>query len=266
MRCSIGSSASGLFLAFALLVAPALSRADTIRYDNGGFSSVQQSLSGIGYDLNGPSIESTAESFVIPGAPGGNTRLDFAYIRDTGSYQFSFGVFDREAVTADPVSDRENWALQALGAATVVFDDRGSNPGATATIDVAAGTDLGLFLIPNDTLAAVLQTPAAFFGGNRPDPLFSVPDANPGGFDQLMVFRAGGLTTFAFEDLVITMRTTPLSVQPEVQIEAASTQIAEPQALIILIIAGLAFASIRARQRSHYPGNRALIFLRPGHA
>lgn len=277
MRCSIGSAASGIFLAEILVASPGASRADIIRYDGGGFGSVQQSLSGLGYDLNGPSIESTAESFVIPGAPGGNTRLDFAYIRDTGGYQFSFGVFDRGSVTADPVSDRENWALQALGTAIMVFDDRESSPGATASIDVAAGTDLGLFLIPNDTLSAVLETPAAFFGGSRPDPLFSVSDANPGGFDQLMVFQAGGLTTFAFEDLsragysdedftdlVITMTATPLSVQPEVQIEAASTQIAEPPGLTILIVAALTFVLIRGGQRRYSPGTPALNSSRAG--
>jgi len=277
MRCSIGSAASGFILAVIIAASSGVSRADIIRYDSGGFGSVQQSLSGLGYDLNGPSVESTAESFVIPGAPGGNTRLDFAYIRDTGGYQFSFGVFDRGAVTADPVSDRENWALQALGTAIMVFDDRESNPGATASIDVAAGTDLGLFLIPNDTLAAVLETPAAFFGGNRPDPLFSVSDANPGGFDQLMVFQAGGLTTFAFEDLsragysdedftdlVITTTATPLSVQPEVQIEAASTPIPEPPALAILMFTALTFALIRGRQWRHSRANPASISLRAG--
>ena len=68
-----------------------------------------------------------------------------------------------DEVTADPVSDRQNWALQALGAATMVFDDRETNVGATASVDVAAGTDLGLFLIPNDTLDAVLDNPCPRF-------------------------------------------------------------------------------------------------------
>ena len=124
MRRSIGTAVSGIVLATALVAVPGFSNADTIRYDDGGFGSVQQSLSGLGYDTSGPSIESTAETFIVPGTSGGATRLDFTYIRDTGSYNFSFGVFDRGEVTADPVSDRQNWALQALGAATMVFDDR----------------------------------------------------------------------------------------------------------------------------------------------
>ncbi|MFT5486063.1 MAG: hypothetical protein ACI9JL_002401 [Paracoccaceae bacterium] len=253
------------------MVAPVVSNADTIRYADGGFGSVQQSLSGLGYNLSDPSIESTAESFIVPGvaggapggASGGSTRLDFTYVRDTGSYRFSFGVFDRGAVTADPVSDRQNWAIQALGASTVVFDDRVTNPGATASVEFAAGTDLGLFLIPNDTLASVLENPAAFYGGSRPAPLFSVADANPGSFDQLMTFEAGGLTTFAFEDLsragysdqdftdlVITMTADPLPGQFLVQTEAASTAIAEPRGLAILMLAGLSLVWLRARRRT----------------
>lgn len=263
MRCSVGTAAFGMFLAMALMVPPQTSHADTIRYSDGGFGSVQQSLSGLGYNVSDPSIESTDESFVVPGLPGLSTRLDFSYVRDTGSYKFSFGVFDRGAVTADPVSDRQNWAMQALSAATVVFDDRDTNPGATVSLDISAGTDLGLFLIPNDTLAAVLDNPAAFYGGNRPDPLFSVSDANPGGFDQLMTFEAGGLTTFAFEDLsraahsdedytdlVITMTANPLPGGVLFQTELASTSIAQPPGLAILTLMGLSLVWLRIRRRA----------------
>jgi len=81
--------------------------------------------------------------------------------------------------------------MQALGTATTVFDNREIDIGATNSIDVAAGTELALFLIPNDTLQSVLDDPSAFGGGNRPDPLFSVSDANLGSFDQLLSFEAG---------------------------------------------------------------------------
>ena len=36
--------------------------------------------------------------------------------------------------------------MQALGAWTVVFDDQDTDPGATRSLDNAAGIDLGLFL------------------------------------------------------------------------------------------------------------------------
>lgn len=262
MRCSVGAAASGLVLAAVLWAAPMNAYADTIRYADGGFRSVQQSLSGLGYNTSDPSIESTAESFIVPAAQGSAARLDFSYIRDTGSYRFSFGVFDRGAVTADAVSDRQNWAIQALSAATVIFDDRETDPGATASVEFSAGTDLGLFLIPNDTLASVLENPAAFYGGGRPAPLFSVADANPGSFDQLMTFEAGGLTTFAFEDLsragysdedftdlVITMTSSPLPGRFQVQTELASAAIAEPPGLAIVILAGLSLICLRTRRR-----------------
>jgi len=263
MRSSVGAAASGIILAAVLLAVPKPSHADTIKYADGGFGSVQQSLSGLGYNLSDPSIESTAETFIVPGMSGGSTRLDFTYVRDTGSYRFSFGVFDRGAVTADPVSDRQNWVMQALGASTVVFDDRDTDPGATRSLDFVAGTDLGLFLIPNDTLAAVLEDPTAFYGVSRPDPLFSVSDANPGGFDQLMTFEAGGLTAFAFEDLsragysdqdftdlVITMTATALPGQFQVLTEIGSTEIAEPSGLAILILSGLSLILLKAWRRT----------------
>ena len=112
MRCSVAAAASGIVLAAALSAVPKPSYADTIRYADGGFGSVSQSLSGLGYNLSNPSIESTAETFIVPGMTGGGTRLDFTYVGDPGSYQFSFGVFDGGAVTADPVSDRQSRAGQ----------------------------------------------------------------------------------------------------------------------------------------------------------
>jgi hypothetical protein len=104
----------------------------------------------------------------VPGPSGGTARLDFTFVRDLGGYQFSFGVFDRSAATADAVSDRQNWAPQALGTATVVFDNREIGIGATTSIEVASGTELGRFPIPNDTLQAVLDDPSAFYGAVAP--------------------------------------------------------------------------------------------------
>ena len=245
----------GMFAA-ALSVASASSRADTIRYfDGGNYGVVSQALSGVGYDTSDTAIELSSEGFTVPGLAGGATRLHFTFIRDLGGYQFSFGVFDRSAVTADPVSDRQNWALQALATATVVFDNREIDIGATSSVDVAAGTELGLFLIPNDTLQAVLEDPSAFYGGSRPDPLFSVADAHPGSFDPMLSFEAGGLHTFAFEDLsrtgysdqdfndlIVTMTSTSLPGEFSVQIE-----VPEPPGMLIVMLAGLAFARQRGR-------------------
>lgn len=261
MGCLFGTATfSRILIALALIIAPASTRADVISYFNGGnYNIVTQTLSGLGYDTSDSAIESTAEGFTVNGPAGTVTRLDFTFIRDLGGYQFSFGVFDRAAVSANPVADRQTWALQALNAGTVVFDNREIEIGATASIDVAAGTELGLFLIPNDTLAAVLADPSAFYGGNRPDPLFSVSDANPGAFDQLLSFEAASLHTFAFEDLartggsdqdfndlIVTMTASPSTEQPSIQTEAVS----EPRGLAIVLLVGGVFAWARMRIRA----------------
>jgi hypothetical protein len=244
-------------LALALIFVPAPLRADTISYFAGGnYNIVSQTLSGLGYNTSDTAIESTSGGFAAPGPTGTTTRLDFTFIRDLGGYQFSFGIFDRSAVSADPVADRQAWALQALGSATVVFDNREISIGATTSIDVAAGAELGLFLIPNDTLAAVLADPSAFYGGSRPDPLFSVSDANPGSFDQMLSFESGGLHTFAFEDLtraassdqdfndlIVTMTATPDPGELSIQTEA----VPEPSGLALVLLAGLGLAWTRVR-------------------
>jgi hypothetical protein len=109
MRCSsVTTFFSGIFAA-VLVLAPGALRADTIRYfDGGNFGVVGQTLLGLGYNTSDRSIKSTAQGFIVPGGAGGAARLDFTFIRDLGGYQFSFGVFDRSAVTADPVLGRQN--------------------------------------------------------------------------------------------------------------------------------------------------------------
>lgn len=257
MRCPFGTTFVRSIIAAALILAPASVRADVISYFAGGnYNVVTQTLSGLGYNTTDPTIESTGEGFGVSGPSGSTTQLHFEFIRDLGGYQFSFGVFDRSVTTADPVTDRQGWALQALSSATVVFDNREISIGETATIEVEAGTELGLFLIPNDTLEAVLSDPSNFFGGNRPDPLFSVSAANPGSFDQMLSFETGGLHTFAFEDLsrtggsdqdfndlIVTMFQTvdgDISIQTEM--------VPEPSGLALILLAGLAYAGIRRRR------------------
>lgn len=202
-------------------------RADTITFTPAAFPSLTGTLTSLGFGAS--PTPSFGETYTVPGVAGTSTRLDFAFVQDLGGYQFSFGFFDHSAVTANPATERTSWAMQALQAATLVFDNRGLAAGATASFDVAAGMNLGLFLIPNDTLAAVLDNPSAFFGGPRPDPLFSVSAANPGGFDQFLSFETGGLFALAFEDLtrtgwsdldfndlVVTMRATPTQINRQI--------------------------------------------------
>ena len=254
-----GTDAIGCLLAAIIAVMPGATHADTITYFGGGSYFDGQTLSNLGYNASDSSIESSSETYAVPGLTGTTTRLDFTFIQDLGGYKFSFGFFDRSAATANPVADRQTWALQALSAATVVFDNRDISAGETASFTVAAGAELGLFLIPNDTLQAVLEDPGTFYGGSRPDPLFSVSDANPGSFDQLLSFEVGGLYTFAFEDLsragtsdhdfndlVVTMTATP----EEGQLTSLAEVVSEPSGLALAFLTGLAIFWTRTRRRA----------------
>ena len=228
MRRSIRAVARLGTAAAMLVCAMTSARADTITYTPAAFPALTGTLTSLGFGAAPTSA--FAETYVVPGLTGTTTRLDFSFVQDLGGYQFSFGFFDRSAVTANAATDRAGWALQALQAATLVFDNRGLVPGATASFEVAAGMNLGLFLVPDDTLAAVLSNPSAFFGGPRPSPLFSVSSANPGGYDHFMSFETGGLFALAFEDLtrtgwsdldfndlVVTMRATTATVSRQIE-------------------------------------------------
>lgn len=254
MRRSFRAVAQIGIAAFGLIGAVCGARADTITYMPGNFPALAGSLSALGLD---GAAASALETFAVPGTAGTSTRLDFTFIQDVGGYQFSFGVFDAGAVTADPVANRTDWALQALSAATLVFDNRGLAVGATASVEVAAGTQLGLFLIPDDTLAAVLASPSSFFGGSRPDPLFSVSGANPGGYDQMLAVGADGFFALAFEDLtrtgwsdldfndlLVTMQATPTAFAAQID------SIPEPAGFWLFLAAGLPLVLMRRGRRT----------------
>jgi hypothetical protein len=133
-------------------------------------------------------------------------------LRDTGAFQFSFGFFDIGAVAGiDPVASKQAWFSAALASATEVFDDRLVNPGASATATIDGGTDLGFYLIPNNTLANFNASPRDFFPSQTASSLFSSPlslvsPSNPGELDQMLSFVANGVTLFTFEDLTRTWR------------------------------------------------------------
>lgn len=246
----------------ALMAMPIVTaaQADVISYSSmiPAFSSLGNTLQTLGYDPADPAQQVNRETFTTPGAPGNSVRLDFTFVRDVGSYQFSFGVFDLAAVTADPATARETWGSQALAAATEIFDNRNVSIGDTASLEVASGAQLGWFLIPNDMLETVLADPEGFYDGGRSEPLFSVSTANPGGFDQLLTFETGGLTALAFEDLsraggsdqdfndlVVTMRTTLISGS---SIETA--EVSEPAFALLMFFAAIALVACRRQQRN----------------
>jgi hypothetical protein len=195
-----------LRLGVLALLAAGPATADVVtQFGVGGLNNpnITNQLNSVGIPANSGS-ENSATSFFVPGAGAVNLTFEFRF--DLGAFNFSFGYFDLATVSADPLTQAQLWATQALTGATVVFDDLAANPISSTVRTVAGGSNLGFYLIPNNTLANFLANPSSFYPPqttNNPlrAPLFSVTDANPGQFDQMLSFAGNGRTMFAFEDL-----------------------------------------------------------------
>lgn len=75
-----------------------------------------------------------------------------------------------------------------------------------ASFQIPPGTELGFFIVPNNTVTTFLSSPGDFYPpATSPDalcaPHFSNENANPGEFDQFLSFVGDGITHFTFEDL-----------------------------------------------------------------
>jgi hypothetical protein len=188
--------------------------------DGVGGTVIPTLLDQVGIGQSNVASENAATTFDVPGDAGQKIDVTFQFEWDTGTFLFSFGFFNVNLVTANPVTERSAWIQQALAPsnAVLVFDDRNVDPVTQSSmIQLDGGARLGFFLIPNNTLAAFQANPAPFLAnptglGQNPNdffdpfraPLFSVSDANPERFDQMLSFAANGVTMFAFEDLVRT--------------------------------------------------------------
>jgi hypothetical protein len=200
-------------VAMALGVAAGPARADEVIHFEGGtspgqFPGVSTLLDDVGIGSGNVASETTVSAFTVPGS--GSVSLTFKIEVDFGAFLYEFGFYDVSAVTADPIADKQGFAVEALSSATMIFDDRVDDVGATKTVTVLGGTTLGFFIVPNNTIAGFLADPDAFYdpfvfdfaadGGLRA-PLFSRADANPGELDQFLSFVGNGKTLFTFEDL-----------------------------------------------------------------
>ncbi len=203
MKKLLATSSITLIL-ISSIVLPAY--ADTItHFGDGPFADVTTLLNLLGIP-NVPASETTAMEFMVPGMSG-TVDLTYTFERDTGSFLFSFGFCNESTVVGiDPIAQKQAWATACLAAATEVFDDTGVNPGATSMHTVSAGTVLIFYVIPDNDLAVFNANPGNFYPSQTSNnalraPLFSVSNANPGEFDQMLSFIGGGVTLFTFEDL-----------------------------------------------------------------
>lgn len=232
-------------------------QADVItHFGSGAGTGIPALLTTSGVGAGNPGVETTAETFIVPGASGTTVDLTFGLTQDTGAYQFSFGFFDINDVMADPLTDKTTWAAEALSSATLVFDDRTSAPGDTVTISgVSAGDEIGFFLLPDNTLAEYLSP--SWIGSGNLEPLFSVANANPGEYDQMMSFIGNGVTLFTFEDLSRNGASdedfTDLAFTINVEVgEGAipTQQIAAPPVLSLLAVGAAAISGGLVRNRT----------------
>jgi len=189
-----------------------------------------------------PGFESLSPVFSVPPFPAPPITdpptpaptmgtIEFTALRDTGLFQYTFGVCKKTPTDAfNPVTEKRQWAVACISQAVtnpnlILFEDDGTMEsfvgGDTTTIsscaagcDVAPGDDIFFWLIPdNDVATFVGGTPPGsdFYPSQTDDRMFRAPlfmndQANPGQFDQLLSFiRLGdppeGITLFTWEDL-----------------------------------------------------------------
>jgi hypothetical protein len=211
--------------ACAAALAQAGARGDVVRYTSSpaSFPAVTSGLVGEFGTAGFPPLTETTQSFyqVVGSGP---VSLTFRFKDDSGAFQFNFGFYRNtpalQAIDTSTAAGKVAYATMALapGNATIVFDDRIDDPGATRALTANGGDEIGFFLIPDDTLARFQTNPGLFAvngvgsvtRGDPPPlrwPLFGLSDANPGGMDQLMSFSGVSAVTgrptnlFAWEDL-----------------------------------------------------------------
>ncbi|MEY2978112.1 MAG: hypothetical protein RLZZ435_2251 [Cyanobacteriota bacterium] len=153
---------------------------------------------------------------------GESSSIRFDLLADAGGYRGELAIVSltgMENLERGSTAFIEEAARRALSNETgfIVFSDategarfsgelgeanqNSGNHGGTKTLTFAPGTEVFFMLVPNGTIAEVLDNPNVT-GDKRP--LFSLADANPDGAEQFgqLGTNGGNWSTFGFEDLV----------------------------------------------------------------
>lgn len=153
-------------------------------------------------------IETSAETFRVPGEPGELVELTFTHEASLSGVPGAFGLYHPREIEADR-SDPVALGLEIIEEGDILIREHSQSTcdaptSCSATVVFEAGTELGFYIIGD----LVLQTPARVSTGRLGPsdvryPTFSDPDLNLAGFDQMLAFIGEGQTLFAFEDLKI---------------------------------------------------------------
>ncbi|HEY1190937.1 MAG TPA: hypothetical protein VGE74_25115, partial [Gemmata sp.] len=100
--------------------------------------------------------ENPTAFYVVPGAAGTSTVLDFGWLSKDAAFFSEIGVYkvdDASGAVNGVAPGAANYAQTALAGATTVFA-QGKTEGARSAQTFAAGTVLGFYLVQNTTTAA----------------------------------------------------------------------------------------------------------------
>lgn len=174
-----------------------------------------QNLNDAGFDT-ALAVQNPTNENTLPGP--GDIALLFKFIADRGQYSFCFGYaleadLDQALVAtirsgSATNADREAFAIDAIiDNGVIVFNDAADTEGETAisTITTTAPSSIIFWIVPDERMNDFQTNPSAFAytGGSEPVPLFSLSQANPGGFDQLVSYAQDSIreTVFSWEDI-----------------------------------------------------------------
>lgn len=147
--------------------------------------------------------ENPTAFYVVPGAAGTSTALDFGWVSKNAAFFSEIGVYEVDDGTGavnGVAPGAANYAQTALADATPVFT-RGQGAGARNVQTFDAGTVLGFYMVQNSTLdIARAVNPANAALNNGTAVFFSFAGASPDQFDHTRLSVNGTESVVRFED------------------------------------------------------------------